>query len=112
VLAVVDDVHAGSDCIVEVSGAPGVGRSRFVHELIERCPDVVVLRARCEEYEASTPYYALREPLRAVLALKPGADSTEIERRLEEVTARADPTLVRWVPLLGILPGVDLPARA
>ena len=29
-----------------------------------RRADIVVLHARCEEYEASTPYFALREPMR------------------------------------------------
>jgi class 3 adenylate cyclase/tetratricopeptide (TPR) repeat protein len=109
-LHVLDDVRAGSGWIIEVSGAAGIGRSRLVHELVERCPDVVVLHARCEEYESSTPYYALRAPMRSALGLDPHADADEVERHLREVVARVDPSLVPWVPLLGILLGLDLVA--
>ncbi len=109
-VAVLDDVRAGNGWIVEISGAAGLGRSRLVHELMESCSDLVVLHARCEEYEASTPYYALRAPLRSVLRLDPQADTDEVERRLREVVARVDASLVPMVPLLGVLLGIDLPA--
>ena len=108
-LAVLDDVRAGNGWIVEISGSAGVGRSRLVAELIERCGDVVVLHARCEEYEASTPYYALRPPMRAALGLDLHADSREVETQLRVVIGRVDPTLEPWMPLLGILFGLDLP---
>ena len=109
-LAVLDDVRTGNGWIIEVSGAAGSGRSRLVQELVRRCSDVVVLHARCEEYEASTPYYALRAPMRTALGLGLRAGTDEAERRLREVVARVDATLVPWVPLLGILLGLDLPA--
>ena len=109
-LAVLDDVRGGSGWIIEVSGTAGSGRSRLVDELVDRCPDVVVLHARCEEYESSTPYYALRAPMRTALGLEPEADTGDVERRLREVAARVDKTLVPWVPLLGILLGLALPS--
>ena len=80
-----------------------------MEELIERSPDVFVFHARCEEYEASTPYYPMRAPIRAVLGLDPDADTPEVEARLREAVARVDPVLVPWIPLLGILLGLDLP---
>ncbi|MGZ4315726.1 MAG: AAA family ATPase [Gaiellaceae bacterium] len=108
-LCVLDDVHAGNGWIVEISGAAGVGRSRLVHELIGRCGDLQVLQARCEEYEASTPYYVLRAPMRAALGLDMDADAAAVEGRLREVVAGIDDELVPFVPLLGILLGLDLP---
>ena len=60
---IVDDVRKSNGWIVEISGEPGLGKSRLVQELIERSRDVVVLHARCEEYESLTPYYALRSPM-------------------------------------------------
>ncbi len=63
-----------------VAGGAGLGKSRLVEELIARSPDVFVLRARCEEYEASTPYFALRAPMRAVLGLGRDEDPDEVEQ--------------------------------
>ena len=66
-LGVVEDVRQGEGWIVEIGGAAGAGRSRLVQELVDRSPDLRVLHARCEEYESSTPYYAMRAPMRAAL---------------------------------------------
>jgi class 3 adenylate cyclase/tetratricopeptide (TPR) repeat protein len=107
-LRVIDDVRTGNGWIIEISGEPGLGKSRLVEELMERARDLVVLHSRCEEYESSTPYYALRAPLRAVLGVGHDADSDETERRLRLVVARVDPTLEPWIPLLGLLLGLDL----
>ena len=106
--SVVDEVRHGNGWIVEIGGAAGAGRSRLVQELVDRSPDLRVLHARCEEYEASTPYFALRAPMRAALGLDARADADAAERRLREVVARIDVELVPWVPLLGILLGLDL----
>lgn len=108
-LRVIDEVRGGRGWVIEISGEAGIGKSRLVEELIERSRDVVVLRARCEEYESSTPYFAVRAPMRTVLDVGPDADSDEVERRLREVVARVDASLVPWIPLLGVLLGLDLP---
>ena len=108
-LRVIDEVRGGEGWIVEVSGAAGVGRSRLVQEFVRRCGDLHVLQSRCEEYEASTPYYALRAPMRTALGLVPDADAAVAEARLRDVVERIDSELVSWVPLLGILLGLDLP---
>ena len=109
-LAVVEDVRRGHGWIVEISGAAGVGRSRLVQELVERCRDVHVLQSRCEEYEASTPYFAFRAVMRAAVGLDASADAAAVERQLRDVVARVDADLEPWLPLLGVLFGLDLPA--
>ncbi len=111
-LQVIDEVRAGRGWVIDLAGAPGIGKSRLVEELIEHADarDVVVLHARCEEYESSTPYFALRAPVRTVLGLEPEADSDEVERRLREVVGRVDPALAPWIPLLALLLGLDLPS--
>ena len=76
-----------------------------------RRPTSVVLHARCEEYEASTPYFALRAPVRTCSGSMPGADGREVEQRdCAKRSSTLDPALVPWIPLLGILLGLDLPA--
>ena len=107
-VTVLDDVRRGHGWVIELAGAAGLGKSRVVRELIDRCGDVQVLHSRCEEYEASTPYYVLRAPMRAALGLGVRADARSIERRLREVVERVEPDLVPWVPLLGILLGLEL----
>jgi tetratricopeptide (TPR) repeat protein len=104
-----DRVTAGEGWIVELSGVSGIGKSRLVAELVATSPDVTFLHALCEEYEASTPYFALRAPLRAALGLDLSASGGEVEARLRAVVAGADAELVPWLPLLGILLGLDLP---
>ena len=108
-LGVIDDVRNGHGWIIELVAEAGVGKSRLVEELVQRSGDIVLFRARCEEYEASTPYFALRAPMRTALRLPPEADSDEVEGRLREVVARVDPGLEPWIPLLGLLLGLDLP---
>ena len=49
-----------------VAARPGADRARR---------DVSVLHTRCEEYEASTPYFPLRLRCRALLGLEPARDS-------------------------------------
>ncbi len=49
---------------VEVVGETGIGKSRLVAELVVRHPEVVVITAGCEPYEASTPYYVFRGLMR------------------------------------------------
>jgi class 3 adenylate cyclase/tetratricopeptide (TPR) repeat protein len=111
-LRVMDDVRAGNGWIIEISGEAGLGKSRLVEEVMERTRDVAVLHTRCEEYESSTPYYALRAPMRAVLGVAHDADADGTERRLRRVVARVDPTLEPWIPLLGLLLGIDLTPTA
>ena len=110
VLAVIDEARHGNGMDHRDRRR---GRDRevavLVEQLIERSPDVFVFHARCEEYEASTPYYPMRAPMRAVLGLEPDADTPLVEARLREAVERVDPALVPWVPLLGILLGLDMP---
>ena len=108
VLRVVEQARGGQGWVVELAGGAGLGKSRLVDEVIARSPDVTVLRARCEEYEASTPYFPLRTLMRSVLGIERDDGPEETERRLREIVERSDPGLVAWVPLLGILLGLAL----
>ncbi len=103
---VIEDVRAGHGWSVEIAGPSGIGKTRLLRELFAATPDLRVLHSTCEEYEASTPYFALRDPVRDVLGLGRDATPHEVEERLHEIVAATDAELVSWVPLLGILLGL------
>ena len=48
-----------------------MGKSRLIEELLARAPDFRPIAVRCEEYEASTPYFPFRAIVRAALAVDP-----------------------------------------
>jgi class 3 adenylate cyclase len=100
---VLSGVEAGNGWVVEVGGPSGIGKTRLLREAFASAPGVRVLHATCEEYESSSAYFALREPMRELLGLAHEAAPAEVERRLREVVTASAPQLVPWVPLLGIL---------
>jgi class 3 adenylate cyclase/tetratricopeptide (TPR) repeat protein len=109
ILEVLERVREGSGAIVELTGEAGVGKTRIVDEVIARSPDVRVLRARCEEYERSTPYFPMRAVMRAALGVGSELTPDEVGEVLVVDVEQRDPELVPWLPLLGLLLGLDLP---
>jgi tetratricopeptide (TPR) repeat protein len=107
-LGIIHEVKAGNGWTVEIAGAAGIGKSRLVREVLALTPEVRTLHVTCEEYEASTPYYAMREPMREVLGLDSASTAAETEQRLRDTVAEADPDLVPWTPLLAILLGLEI----
>ena len=99
--SVLDDVGRRNAWIVEIAGPSGMGKTRLIREALAAAPGLRVFRTVCEEYEASTPYHAVRNLLLELLG--------DSERALRAAVADADPELVPWMPLLGILCGLDLP---
>jgi class 3 adenylate cyclase/tetratricopeptide (TPR) repeat protein len=107
-LGIIHEVKAGNGWTVEIAGAAGIGKSRLVRQVLALTPEVRTLHVVCEEYEASTPYYAMREPMRELLGLDRESTSAEAEQRLRDAVAKADPGLVPWTPLLAILLGLEM----
>ena len=99
----------GSGSFIEVVGEPGVGKSRLVEEFLAAASGMVIASAGCEYYESSTPYGALRGLVRSLLGL-PITNSPGIEERLSEAVAESAPELVPWVPLIGAVADVEVPA--
>jgi predicted ATPase/class 3 adenylate cyclase len=108
-LDAVDSTRSGVGMLVEMIGEPGIGKTRLLDEVVARSPDMRILRTHGEEYESATPYFAMRAVLRSALDLDPAADTSEVVERLGLVVESIEPSLVPWIPLLGVLLGLDLP---
>jgi class 3 adenylate cyclase/tetratricopeptide (TPR) repeat protein len=100
--------RSGRGQVVELVGDAGIGKSRLTRELRARAGEATVLSVTCELYEAATPYFAFREPLRSLLRLPEDRSEDEAADRLRRVAAAADPDLVPWVPLIGIALGMEM----
>jgi class 3 adenylate cyclase/tetratricopeptide (TPR) repeat protein len=98
--ASVAPVRMGFGTLVELIGEPGIGKSRLADELRENCADMTYLAARCEQYEASTPYHAFRPFLRSLLDVELNGGGEHNRTMLAERLRTIDEELVPWAPLL------------
>ena len=98
--ASVTPVRMGFGTLVELVGEPGIGKSRLAQELRENCADMRQVSLRCEQYEASTPYYAFRPFLRSLLDVELNGGGGHNRAVLAERLATIDEELVPWTPLL------------
>ena len=106
---VVDDARRSNGWIVDLSGAAGTGKTRLLKALLELEPDLYVFHSRCEQYESATPYFPLRAPVGRVIGVEADWDTETVAARLREAVELVDASLLPWLPLLGILLGLDLP---
>lgn len=100
--------RTGRGGMLTISGDTGVGKSRLIAEVLERCPDMAVGRVQAEPYGRDNPYWALRDPLRKLLDVT-GADRESLAASLDERVTALIPAL-RWaLPLLGDLAHIQIP---
>jgi class 3 adenylate cyclase/tetratricopeptide (TPR) repeat protein len=95
-------VRMGFGSLVELTGEPGMGKSRLVDEIKAQCSDMTILSAACEEYEQSTPYFACRGLLRALLDVTLDGDPATNTKLLRDLLEPIAPELIVWIPLLAI----------
>lgn len=98
--ASVAPVRMGFGTLVELVGEPGIGKSRLAEELRENCADMRQVELRCEQYEASTPYYPFRPFLRSLLEVELNGGGAHNRSVISERLQTIDPELVPWAPLL------------
>jgi predicted ATPase/class 3 adenylate cyclase len=108
-LEVVERARRGTAGAVEIVGEAGIGKTRLLDEVLVRAADFRVFASRCEEYERSTAYFPLRAIFRDLLSLDANADAATTGDRLSRTVSKLDATLRPWLPLLGLLLGLDLP---
>lgn len=100
--------RSGQGRVIEVVSEPGLGKTRLVDEFVTQI-DGSIHRGSCDVYSASCPYSLISGLLRSALgiarATAPEALATTLVAR---VRARR-PELVPWLPLVGVVIGVELP---
>ena len=99
----------GTGRVVELVAPPGLGKSRLVEELL-RGSRALVLRADGDIYGSATPYQPMQRMLRRALDLPVDVDPARLRAALERLTADAAPDLLPYLPLIGVVAGVDLPS--
>jgi class 3 adenylate cyclase len=101
--------RGGRGQVVGIVGEPGVGKSRLLHELrasLEEEP-IVVLEGGCLGYAQSTPWTPIADVLRASFGVEDGDNSHQVEEKLRQGVALADPALAEAVPFLRELVGLS-----
>jgi class 3 adenylate cyclase/tetratricopeptide (TPR) repeat protein len=98
----------GAGQVVEIVAPAGLGKSRLIEELTSHA-EARVLWADGDIYGRSTPYQPMQRLLRRTLALPPEVDDVTLERVLRDLVEGTAPDLVPWLPLIGVVAGLDLP---
>ena len=105
--------RAGRGSAVLISGAPGIGKSRLVTELLAGAKPGQVLSVTCDMYESGTPYALFGEVLRTLLGRElgvgDGMGADAAAAGLAHVVGRRAPALAPWLPLLAAVLGAEVP---
>lgn len=96
---------------LELSGEHGMGKSRLLDEALFGIA-AKVLRVGGDAYAADTPYAPWRRLMRQLLGVPQHADDPTVARTLSRIVEERAPELAPWLPLIGIVAGVELPATS
>lgn len=95
-------VRAGRGEMIAVTGDPGTGKSRLVHELLQSdaLQDVTLLETGAATYGKNSPYLPITSFLRARLEIGDRDTHAEIVRKVRERLASLDEKLLSLLPVL------------
>ena len=106
------DANRGEGRLVSLVGAPGVGKTRLVHELSRRAAEhgFVVLRGQCQSYGNIPPFQPFLETLADAVELADPSQEGAANHVVERVRA-LDPALASHLPVYLYLLGLNHPAH-
>lgn len=98
-------VIRGDGRVVRIVGEAGVGKTRLTTKLLESATEhnVRIIPAVCLSYNASVPYAAWREFLKALCGIVPSDDGAVRARKIAERLADLGPNMEEWLPLFSDL---------
>ena len=106
---IIDDLYAGRGHAVAIVGERGVGKSRFVDEILPSLGRAEHIDIRAEPYGIGTPYRALRDPVRHLLGVE--RDETRLmAKALTEAIERFAPDHTALAPLVADIAMIDVPS--
>ncbi|RZV42135.1 MAG: tetratricopeptide repeat protein, partial [Acidimicrobiia bacterium] len=106
---IIDDLYAGRGHAVAIVGERGVGKSRFIDEILPSLERAEHIDIRAEPYGIGTPYRALRDPVRHLLGVKrnkPPAMAKALRASIE----RLAPEHTAFVALVADVAMIDVPS--
>lgn len=101
---ILDEALAGTGCVVNIVGPPGIGKSRLVRETaaLANARGVPVFSTYCESHASSIPFHVVGRMLRAAMEVD-GLDPDTARIHVRERFAWADPEdLLLLDDILGI----------
>ncbi|HEX6219556.1 MAG TPA: adenylate/guanylate cyclase domain-containing protein, partial [Acidimicrobiia bacterium] len=100
--------RVGRGGMMTVSGETGIGKTRLIAEVLERCPGLATLMIKAEPNGSTNPYWAFRDPMRRKLGIE-RADTETMSKALEKAVETLAPGVLTLVPLLGDVLHIDIP---
>ncbi len=108
---IADEVRSGSQRVLAISADAGLGKSRFIAELLRRVEDgdLAVAYGEAEPLERTGSYVVWRPIWRRLFGLDEERSDEEQAADLERLLRTVDESLVARLPLLGGAVGVEIP---
>jgi class 3 adenylate cyclase/tetratricopeptide (TPR) repeat protein len=104
-----ESARASRGRVVELIGEPGAGKTRLLEELRHVEPDLMQATIQCGQYARTSPYFAVRMPLRNLAGISPDATPEEAKAILAAFVDERRPDLAELLPLIAIPFDVDVP---